>query len=92
MTMQTAEFAKLDVMARAEEIQARLHQNDENLGTHLEAIRQTLLKYEELVHILPDTVISTYMAGMQKFKNIKLLEEATKTRGPRKSKSTLDDF
>jgi hypothetical protein len=86
------EFTKLDVMERAAKIADAMTREDPALGTHLEAIRMALLKNEELIHILPDEVINRYVAGLQKFKNIKLLEEAIKSKGTRGKKNNDPDL
>lgn len=90
MTTDTLELAKLDVLGRLDEIHSRLKEADPNLPTHLSAIHKTLLQYEELVHILPDEKVGILMQGMAKYKNIKLVEEAAKTRT--KKKQDVDDF
>lgn len=85
------ELAKLDVLGRLDEIEAKLLQQDPQLGVHLQSIHKQLLTYEELVHILPDEKIRIYMAGMQKYKQLQLVTEATKTRS-KKGKESVDDF
>lgn len=92
MTTDTLELAKLDILGRLDEIHSRLKEADPNLPTHLSAIHKTLLGYEELVHILSDEQIGIYMAGMAKYKNIKLVEEASKARSNSRKKLTEDDF
>lgn len=84
-------FAKLSVMEKIEKIEAALKQQDPMLELHCDSIRKTLQQHEELVHILPDSAIHTFMAGMQKWKNIKLVQEATTTPRGRK-KVGVDDL
>ena len=85
------ELAKMDVLGRLDEIEAKLIQQDPMLGIHLATIHKQLLTYEELVHILPDEKIRVYMAGMQKYKQLQLVTEATKSRG-KKGGNSVDDF
>ena len=86
------ELAKLDVLGRLDLIEAKLLVVDPELPVHMSTIHKTLLQYEELVHLLPDSKIHVYMAGMQKYKKLQLVQEATKARGPRGSKPTADDY
>ena len=86
------ELAKLDVLGRLDLIEAKLLAVDPELPVHMSTIHKTLLQYEELVHLLPDAKIHVYMAGMQKYKKLQLVQEATKARGPRGSKPTADDY
>lgn len=90
MEQDILQLAKLDVLGRIEAIEATLKQQDPNMPIHLASIRKTLLQYEELVHILPDEKVGILMQGMAKYKNIKLVEEAAKTRT--KKKQDVDDF
>lgn len=90
--MTTESLEKLDVLARLEEVEKRLQTSDPLLGTHLDAIRNSLLKHEELVHMLTDQQISIYMAGMQKHINVQLVEEASRSKSPRGKKNSLEDF
>ncbi len=90
MEQDILQLAKLDVLGRIDAIEATLKQQDPNMPIHLASIRKTLLQYEELVHILPDEKIGILMQGMAKYKNIKLVEEAAKTRT--KKKQDVDDF
>lgn len=88
------DFAKLDVLARLDLIEAKLKDQDPELPMHLQSIHRALLENEELVHILPDEKIRTYMAGMQKYKQLQLVAEASKSRssGGKRGKQTEDDF
>ncbi len=90
MEQDILQLAKLDVLGRIDAIEATLKQQDPNMPIHLASIRKTLLQYEELVHILPDEKVGILMQGMAKYKNIKLVEEAAKTRT--KKKQDVDDF
>lgn len=96
MSQQAAEtdlaFIRDDVLGKLTLIKDRLLAQDPELPTHLAAIHRALQMHEELVHILPDDQIQIYMAGMSKYKQIQIVEEATKARGPRKGKQSADDF
>jgi hypothetical protein len=83
-------MAQQVVFERVDKIAETLKQMDPMLPVHCEKIRETLLQHEELVHILPDDKIRTFMAGMAKYKNIVLVEEASKKRA--KGKVTADDL
>lgn len=83
-------FAQTEVLGKIDKIAATLTTNDPMLPLHCAAIHKALLENEELVHILPDDKIKVFMAGMMKYKNIKLIEEASKTRS--KGKVTADDL
>jgi hypothetical protein len=83
-------LAKSNVLARIDKIEQTLKTMDPLLPVHCENIQKTLLEYEELVHILPDDKIRMFMAGMQKYKNIVLVEEASKKRA--RGKVTADDL
>jgi hypothetical protein len=85
-------FAEMDVLTRLNSIESKLKEVDPQLGEHMKHIHKTLLAHEELVHILSDEKISVLMAGMQKYKNIQLVEATSKARAPRKGKQTEDDF
>lgn len=86
------EFAKLDVMDRLAQIEANLKQADPQLPQHMTAIHKTLLQHEELVHILPDDRIHVLMEGMQKYKQLQIVEAAVKKPSSRGKKISEDDF
>ncbi len=91
MSVDTLELAKLDVLGRLEAIEKRLKEQDPDLPIHMSTIHKTLLTHEELVHVvLTDANIHTYMAAMQKYKNIQLVAEAQKSRS--RKKQDADDF
>lgn len=81
-----------EISGKLDAIKTNLLQQDPMLGTHLGAIHRSLQLHEELVHVLSDEQIQTYMAGMSKYKQIQIVNEASKARAPRKGKQTEDDF
>ena len=84
------QFAKLGVQEKLQAIQQALQKNDPLLEMHCQHVRKALMENEELVHILQMDEIRTLMAGMKRYMQIKLVEEASKTR--KKSKVTADDL
>ncbi len=89
------DFAKLTVLERLSQIEAKLKEQDPALPQHMTEIHKTLLAHEELVHVLTDSQIHTLMAGMQKYKSIQLVEAAVKkpaASGTRGKKVSVDDF
>jgi hypothetical protein len=84
------QFAKLGVQEKLAAIGAALKNNDPLLEMHCQHVRKALMENEELVHILQRDEIKVLMAGMKRYMQIKLIEEASKTR--KKSKVTADDL
>lgn len=91
MQTDSLEFQKLDILTKLDAIEGRLKEQDPMLEIHLKSIHSTLLQFEELVHVLPDDKIRIFMAGMAKYKQIKIVEEASKSRTKRGGQSA-DDF
>mgnify|MGYP003533419771 FL=1 len=93
---QDIEFIKLDVQGRIAHIAANLIQQDPLLPTHLAAIHSSLIQYEELVHLLSDEEIKTFVAGNVRHSGIKLNEEITKAKkstvSSRIPKTSVDDL
>jgi hypothetical protein len=81
------EHSLLNVLGRIDRIEEMMLKADPMLELHCAAIQKALLEQEELVHMLPDDKARMYMAGMKKYKNIKLVEEAS---SKRKGKITGD--
>jgi hypothetical protein len=88
----STEFAQMDVLDRLAAVESKLKEVDPQLGDHMKAIHKSLLAHEELVHILPDDRIAVLMAGMQKYKNIQLVEATAKKPSARGKKPSEDDF
>ena len=88
-------FANMTVLEKLNMIEAKLKEEDPMLGHHMTEIHKTLLAHEELVHILSDAQIHVLMAGMQKYKQIQIVEAAVKKpsagRG-KAGKQDVDDF
>jgi len=85
-------LAELDVLDRLAQIESKLTAVDPALGTHMTEIHKTLLANEELIHILPADRIHVLMAGMKKYKEIQLVEVASKARTPKGKKVDAEDF
>lgn len=80
--MSTAELTS--VQERLAKIQASLLQQDPLLPTHLAAIHQTLLQYEELVHLLSIEEISILVRGQKKHSGVELISQTVvKKTGPK---------
>lgn len=90
------DFIKLDVQGRLALIKEKLLQQDPMLPVHLAAIHNSLIQYEELVHLLSNDEISSLVAGQSKHVGVKLTQEIIKTKksvlGPRIPKTTVDDL
>lgn len=82
--------AQAQVYSKLEQITKALTSSDPMLGMHCDSILRCLRENEELIHILPDDRIAVLMGGMMKYKNVKLIEEASKTRS--KGKVSADDL
>jgi hypothetical protein len=94
MATNDIEFIKLDVEGRIAQIREKLLQQDPLLPTHLAAIHQSLIQYEELVHLLKDEDIKDLIAGQKKHVGVELTTEIIKgkTRAPKMAKVSADDF
>jgi hypothetical protein len=88
---QASEFAKLNILDRLAQVESKLKENDPLLGQHMTSIHKELLAHEELVHILKPEQIGILMAGMQKYKQLQIVEAVSKSKGKR-VKETEDDF
>lgn len=87
------EFIKLDVQGRIQHIESKLLEQDPLLPTHLAAIHQSLIQYEELVHLLSDAEIKALVAGQKKHLGVELTKEIVKTKSvARVPKASADDF
>jgi hypothetical protein len=86
------DFARLTVLEKLSLVEEKLKEADPMLGHHMTEIHKTLLANEELVHILPADRIHILMAGMQKYKQIQLVEAAAKKPSSKKVKQSEDDF
>jgi hypothetical protein len=86
----------LGVQGRIKDIGDKLKEADPLLPTHLASIHSTLIQYEELVHLLSDEEIKTFVAGQIKHVGVKLVEEITKPTKARVSsripKTSVDDL
>jgi len=84
------------VRQRLGEIQNKLLEQDPNLPVHLSAIHQTLIQYEELVHLLSEEEIAPLVKGQRKYSGVQLVTAAiTKKTGPKtvpKGQSIADDL
>ena len=84
------------VRGRLKEIEDKLLEQDPNLPVHLSAIHQTLLQYEELVHILSEEDISILIRGQKKHAGVQLVSQAvSKKTGPKtvkRGESIADDL
>ncbi len=83
-------LAQQNVLTRIDKIAETLKTMDPMLPVHCENIQKALLENEELVHILPDDKVASFVAGMQKYKNIVLVAESSKKRA--KGKITAEDL
>lgn len=83
-------FVRLSVLEKIAAVEAALKTQDPLLELHCENIRKSLQQHEELVHLLPDEAIHTFMAGMQKWKNVQLVKEVTSGARGRKKVSADD--
>lgn len=92
----STEYARLQVLGRLAEIEAKLLQKDPLLPVHLSAIHQTLIANEELVHLLSDADIKILVAGQKAHVGIQLGTEAIKKKtGPKtvpRGQSIADDL
>ncbi len=79
-TVNDIEFIKLDVQSRIQLIQEKLLEVDPLLPGHLAAIHNSLIQYEELVHLLSDAEIKSLIAGQKKHTGTMLTDEITKTK------------
>jgi hypothetical protein len=90
------EFIKLDVQGRIQHIQENLLKQDPLLAGHLAAIHSSAIQYEELVHLLSDAEIKSWLAGQMKHVGVQLTKEITgaskATISKRIPKATADDF
>lgn len=90
------DFIKLDVQGRIKQIEEKLLQVDPQLPTHLGAIHNALIQYEELVHVLSDAEIKSLIAGQKKHMGVSLTKEITSaskaTIAKRIPKTTVDDL
>ena len=90
------EFIKLDVQGRIAAIEAKLLEQDPQLPTHLAAIHQALITYEELIHLLTDSEIKAFVNGNKKHSGVKLTDEITKgskaSVSKRIPKTSVDDL
>ena len=63
------------------------------LPTHLGAIHQSLIQYDELVHLLSDEEIKALVAGQKKHVGVELTKEIVKTKSAaRVPKASAEDF
>jgi hypothetical protein len=85
------EFAKLSVLEKLGKIEEALKTDDPLIAVHCENVRKALQEHEELVHILPDSAIHQFMAGMQKWKQKKIVQETVSSPRGRK-KVGADDL
>jgi hypothetical protein len=96
--MDDLEYQKLDVFQRIEAIEKCLLTQDPRLPTHLAVIHSTLIKYEELAHLLSDEQIRMLIAGQKKHAGTELVKESikSKTNSAAKNKAlsrtTVDDL
>jgi hypothetical protein len=90
------DFIKMDVKSRIQDIEAAMLQQDPKLPVHLANIHSSLIKYEELVHLLDDAEIKILIAGTIKHTGNKLTEEITKAKkstvSSRIPKTSVDDL
>lgn len=90
------EFIKLDVQGRIQQIEAKLKEADPMLPVHLSAIHGALIQYEELVHLLSDSDISSLVAGQTKHTGVTLMKEVSgkskATVSSRIPKTSVDDL
>lgn len=84
-------LAQSKVLERLGKVEEALKGNDPLISIHCESIHAALREHEELVHLLSDEQIGKLMAGMQKYKAIQLVKEASSTKG-RGKKVTADDL
>ena len=84
-------FIQAEVLEKIEKISTALVTNDPMIEIHCSSVHKALLQHEELVHLLPDSEIAKLMAGMKKWKNLKLVAEVANTR-TRSKKVTADDL
>ena len=87
-----SDFAKMDVLERLGKVEGMLTSFDPMLQVHMKHIHQTLLTYEELVHVLKDEQIRTLMQGMQQWKGIQLAAVASKAKRVSLKNTTVDDL
>lgn len=77
-------------------IQEKLLQQDPLLPVHLAAIHQTLIQYEELVHLLSEDEIAILVRGQKKHAGVELVKTAiTKKTAPKavpRGQSIADDL
>lgn len=84
------------VKERLAAIKDKLLEQDPLLPVHLSAIHQTLIQYEELVHLLSDAEIAVLVSGQKKHAGVQLVTQAvTKKTGPKtvpRGQSISDDL
>lgn len=85
--------AEADIMDRLGKVEAMLLTNDPMMPIHCASILKSLHQYEELVHLMPDEKIRILMQGMQKYRMIELVKEASVSKNKKAlSKTTVDDI
>ena len=84
------------VRERLQAIEVKLLEQDPNLPVHQAAIHQTLIQYEELVHLLKDDEIAVLVKGQKKHAGVQLVSQAvSKKTGPKsipRGQSIADDL
>lgn len=92
--MADANFNELALKGRIDELSKLLDSRDPMLAVHLREIHKLCKESEELVHLLSDEEIRTWMRAQKLHVGVQLVREITEKKASRARvpKATADDF